>query len=121
MRVNDDYTSWNAAQQVTDSNSVYNYWSSLLKLRKEFKDIFIYGNFKMLASTHESVFAYQRSLGGSGAVIILNFSEQEVSWQVGDEGVGLKNAEMVIGNYGTPKIKEGAISLRAFECAVFLV
>lgn len=121
MRVNEDYSSWNAAQQVTDGNSVYSYWKSLLRLRKDYRDIFVYGDFKMLALEHESVFAYQRTFKQSRAVIVLNFSEQEVSWVVGDEATGLKNAQVLIGNYNDPKIDNGVLSLRAFECAVFLV
>lgn len=121
MRVNDDYASWNAAQQVPDGNSVYNYWASLLQLRRDCKDLFVYGAFEMLACEDENVLAYQRSLKGAKAVIILSFSEEMADWVPGDEGVSLKNAELLICNYGAPKIENGVLSLRAFECAVFIV
>lgn len=60
MRVHEDFKVWNAENQVADENSAFNYWRRVFKLRKDFKDVFVYGDFKMLDDEHECVVAYLR-------------------------------------------------------------
>ncbi|KAL8243580.1 hypothetical protein R6Q59_009838 [Mikania micrantha] len=78
MPVHPDHADWNAAKQVKDPKSAFNYWRQILQLRKEYKDIFVYGDFEMLDMDHEFVCTYARTAdkevnGKKQALIISNF------------------------------------------------
>ena len=79
MRVNDDYTSVNARQQIhhedADDPSVWQFWQHALKTRKEHADVFIYGGFEAIQIESEQVFAYLRTGKKGGKwLVALNFS-----------------------------------------------
>nr|OQO23586.1 hypothetical protein B0A51_08088 [Rachicladosporium sp. CCFEE 5018] len=118
MRVNDDYKEWNAEAQRTFSDpedlSVLQFWKRGMQQRKEHKDCFVYGDFELLDPEHESVFAYRRFGGGEAFVVVLNFSGEEVKWEMPAEA-GVE--KWVTGNYkGKPeKETEGSILLRPWE------
>ncbi|KAL2840059.1 glycoside hydrolase superfamily [Aspergillus pseudoustus] len=98
--VNDDYEKWNAAAQVDDSGSVFNYWANILKLRKEYVDVFVYGSFTLVDKDHEELFVYTRGFGGATAVVVNNFSEKEVKWTVPAElSSVVKGGHFLTGNY----------------------
>jgi glycosidase len=63
MSVHPDIGRWNAETLVGDRDSIYHYWTRVLQLRKEFKDVFVYGDFEMLDKQNESenVVAYLRT------------------------------------------------------------
>lgn len=68
MRVTEDYAKWNAESQVKASDSVFHYYRTMLQLRKEYKDIFVYGDFELLAPDHQHLFVYKRTSGPTSAV-----------------------------------------------------
>ena len=123
MRVNDDYTEWNAEQQIPDPNSVFVYWQNVLRLRKLQKNIFVYGSFEMIDNEHESVFAYRRSYDSSSATIVLNFSKTETRWAApGRVLESLTRGDLVL--YSHPqKGRVGAsqeLLLRPYEALVWV-
>jgi oligo-1,6-glucosidase len=129
MRVNDDYPCWNAALQTDDPDSAYSYWSRLLKFRKEFCDIVVYGDFEMLTGGEKGVIAYRRNgyMGadvGSGKaaaiVVVLNFEPRSVGWRL-EEGKFAKKVvpDVLLGTYGTTVfVDQGMLVLRPFEAVV---
>ena len=48
MRVNDNYKEINVEDQDGDDHSLLNFYRKLLKLRGEYKDLFVYGEMKFL-------------------------------------------------------------------------
>lgn len=74
----------------------------------------------MLTLDNQMVFAYQRTFGGVRAVIVSNFSAEAISWSTEDEGLDLKTAERIMGNYDDSQINDGVLLLRPLECAVFI-
>jgi oligo-1,6-glucosidase len=132
MRVNDDYKSWNAALQTASSDSVYSYYSTLLQLRRDHKNIIVYGGFEMLSPTDQKIFAYRRTghhgdgISRAAAIVVaMNFTAENVEWKLeegkfGREGM-LKKPAVIVGNYGKKVIvKEGGImEFRPFEAVVF--
>lgn len=117
MRVNDNYKSINAAAQVDDPNSVYHCWRQVLGKRKEYKEIFVYGDYELVDEKNEKVFAYKRTAAdGKGAVVACNFSEGEVVWES-----PVKAGEVLIGTGKGEMVKDGKITLRPCEAIAFLV
>ncbi|KAL3423012.1 trehalose-6-phosphate hydrolase [Phlyctema vagabunda] len=81
MRANDNYTSVNAASQIDDPHSPFSYWAKMLATRKEYKDLFVYGDFDVVDATSEDIFAYtRRSENGEKMLVICNFSPEKVQW-----------------------------------------
>lgn len=126
MRVNDDYTCWNAALQTDDPNSAYSYWARLLTFRREFCDIVVYGGFEMLTGGEGGVIAYRRKgyVGGSektaAIVVVLNFEPRSVGWKL-EEGRFAKKVvpDVLLGTYGTTVfVEQGMLILRPFEAVV---
>lgn len=86
MRVHDDYRSINAARQSKDPASILSFYKHVLKMRKQYRDIFVFGSFKLLDPTDEHSFAYVKEspvpVDGHGgrkrrAVVLLNMSREE--------------------------------------------
>ncbi|RSL59319.1 hypothetical protein CEP53_005876 [Fusarium sp. AF-6] len=116
MRINDDFTDWNVAQQENDDDSVLAFWRQVLKLRQQEKDVFVYGRFDELPEYErsEEVFAYtMESYDGRVALVLLNFSDKEQSVEVkgytGWKKLLGKNVETI----------EGGIELRPYEGVVY--
>jgi len=127
MDVHPDFEEWNAANQVDDPESAYNYWKALLALRKKEKEVFVYGGFEMVDMEHESVVAYVRTSpdGNGKALVVTSFDGGNVEWSVPEREKGLvKENNVVLGNYKAgPKIdgEKGVVSLRPYEAFVALI
>ncbi|KAK9384666.1 glycoside hydrolase superfamily [Lipomyces mesembrius] len=112
MDVNEDYKVWNAESQVNDPSSVYAYWQSVFRLRREFKDVLVYGKFALVDALNESVFAYKRVHGSTEALIVTSFKDSEVTWTVPKEYA--KPGKILLTNYDRSDI-DPEIVLRPFE------
>jgi oligo-1,6-glucosidase len=119
MRVNDDYKEINAEaqrkQSDSDKLSVLQFWKRGLANRKQHKEVFVYGDFQVLDETNKKVFAYKRASESEAFVVVLNFSKEEVEWELPETA---KVKQWVTGNYttGSPdKATTGKITLKPFE------
>lgn len=143
MRVNEDYTIWNAAAQILDDKSVHSFWKKALAIRKQYDVLVrllslfihhfilflkkIYGDFEDISEGHSQVFAYTRTLGASKILVVLNFKEKEVDFQlkINELEEGRTKLELILGNY---EVKEEALihlhgattlHLKAYEGRVY--
>ncbi|KAF2168852.1 glycoside hydrolase family 13 protein [Zasmidium cellare ATCC 36951] len=66
----------NLADQMTDSDSVYNFWRSMLDLRKYNKDLFVYGDLEFVDNESETFMVYRKTAGCECVLVVLNFSDQ---------------------------------------------
>lgn len=125
INVHGDYETWNAEAQVSQPDSVYHHWATLLRLRRDRKDVFVYGDFNLVVTEHEDVFAYIRTSDGEGAALVVaNFRAKTVSWRVPTEvELFVKDGKKVIGSYETASAVSGGdtIELRPFEAIVYWV
>jgi glycosidase len=112
----DSYKEINAASQVGVPGSVFEYWASILKLRKSHKDLFIYGNFEMMDKEHSDVFAYLRTYLDERVLVVANMRKTPLTWSV-PRNLSLKD-EPLISNYEGIKERDGSVELRPFEAFV---
>ncbi|KAK2591697.1 hypothetical protein QQS21_010609 [Conoideocrella luteorostrata] len=120
MRVNDDYKHLNAKQQLSDPNSVLAYWKRVLRVRKNYSDTIIYGDFRLLDREHDAVFCYQRT-GHLGVItVVTNFTGNQQIWETTDEfPVSWSVEDVLLANYPEPAAFEPEkILLRPFEALV---
>ncbi|PMD15662.1 glycoside hydrolase family 13 protein [Hyaloscypha hepaticicola] len=116
MRVHDDYPSINVAKQEHDPSSVLNFWRKALKIRKEYRDLFIHGAFEMYEPENEETFVFGKRYGGHRAVVVLNFTGSEQGFHRPEVG---GKFELLVGNLegvdGTEDV------LKPWEGRIYLV
>lgn len=93
MRVNDNYKEVNAASQINDPKSLYNFWSKCLKLRKKHKDALIYGAIEIMDFDNKETFTFRKTHGETTFHIVLNFTDKEVEFEPVDGELVNSNVE----------------------------
>lgn len=81
LPVNPNYIQINAAAQLHDPGSVYNFYRRLIALRCRTPTL-IYGEFKDIDPANEQVFAYTRILGEQNYLVVINFSESALKYEL---------------------------------------
>ena len=113
--VNPNHTSINAESQVNDPNSIFSYYRSLIKLRKE-QDAIAYGDFTPLDEHHPAVLAYRRHYKNETVYCISNFFAKPCRWQCPDD---LSGCRILLGNYDGAKTGR-TLELRPYESLILL-
>jgi oligo-1,6-glucosidase len=70
---NPNYREINAKQTLADSNSIFYYYSTLIRLRKE-KSIIVHGSYDLILDEDREIYAFTRTLGDERLVVVLNFT-----------------------------------------------
>ena len=119
LMVNPNYVTINAAAQVNDPDSVYNYYKQLIALRRNsrWSDIIVYGNYELLAPEDKSVFAYVRNYEGRKLLVVCNMTAKETAFTV-PETVSWQEAEAVIGT-NAPAALERELKLAPWSGSVW--
>ncbi len=97
LRINPNFTKINAEDEVKREDSVFAYYKKLIRLRKE-SDLIVYGDFELLVPDSKEIFAYVRNFEGKKLLVVCNFSDQQVTFDVPKE---FAEGERIIGNYET--------------------
>lgn len=119
MRVNEDCAQgWNVEDEARDPQSVLSFWKRVVQLRKD-EEVFVYGDFELLLLDDEHVFAYTRTLDGTSALVVMNFSDKEVSVEIGAD---MMKKRMLLSNYGDAEGEHvgSRVSLRGWEGRIYL-
>jgi oligo-1,6-glucosidase len=110
LRVNPNYPEINASH-VTEENSIYAYYRSLISFRKTL-DIITEGDFTLLHREDAELFAYVRQEDEEKLTVFCNFSENT-------RRVDLPEGVRLIGNYEQLE-ENGQLILRPYEACAFL-
>ncbi|KAG8769638.1 hypothetical protein FRC12_004832 [Ceratobasidium sp. 428] len=122
MRVNDNYTTINVKNQESDELSILSFWKKMIQLRKDYP-VMIHGDFTLLSEKDEQIFAYTREYEGTKALIVMNFSRENVSYELPD-GLAVSHSKIISGNVlsGQEDSKLGAkLKLEPYEGQVWLI
>jgi len=114
--VNPNYKEINAKEAIANKDSIWYYYQKVIALRKA-NECLIYGNYRDIDIQNKQIFAYLRELEDERILVILNFSNQEVSYQLPDEITQL--GRVLIGNYPESEDKLPNVSLRPYEARVY--
>ena len=112
--VNPNYKTINAAAQVEDPDSIYNYYRKLIELRKE-EEVIVYGTFDGLEDADENLYIYTRSSENKKILVICNFTEKELDVPASIADMVKENRGILIGNY-----KDISEKIRPYEAVVYL-
>ena len=115
LKVNENYKNINVASQENASDSVLNYYRSLIALRKsdEYKNVFTYGEFIPVYQDTDSVMAYYRKDEDKKILIAANFGKNAVS-------ISLEHPvrQVLLSNTGKSEIASSELKLDSCEVIV---
>ena len=115
ISVNPNTASINAEGQVDDPDSIFAYYQSLIRLRKE-SEVFAQGDFTPLTPEHPSVLAYQRQWKNTTLLCINNFYRKECIW---NSPVSLEGYRVLLSNYDDCRPSQ-SWTLRPYESALLI-
>ncbi|KAF4998383.1 hypothetical protein FDECE_11810 [Fusarium decemcellulare] len=113
----------NVASQLDDPHSVLTFWKKALRFRKEFSDLLVYGDYKVLRPDDLETYMFfkESPLDGSKAVVVLNFTTEDKPWaEPTREELGVNKDFTLVPIMSTHQGKSGE-NLAAFEGRVYLV
>ena len=88
-------------EQKNDPNSLWNFYKTILRLRKQNKSLVV-GQFKAVENSNPNVLTFHRILEKTKALIIINLSEQEQRFEI--KGMTLNNVTSLYNAKGKRQI-----------------
>ncbi|AIQ16991.1 oligo-1,6-glucosidase [Paenibacillus sp. FSL H7-0357] len=118
LKLNPNYPDINVEQALADPDSVFYYYQKLISLRKEHQ-IMAYGEYKLLLTEHEYIYAYTRTLDDEQWLILLNFSADPQPVDLPAELAAVTS--IIIGNYPGEPDAASLATLRPYEARVYQI
>lgn len=115
LAVNPNFKSVNAAQEVADPDSIYNYVSHMIALRAK-TPAFVYGDYKDLDPQHPHIFAYTRTLNDQSYLIVHNFSAQPIAYTLPN---GMKAGTELMDNYKGEENGAAILHMKPWESRIY--
>ena len=109
MPINPNYTEINAEAALADPDSVFYHYQKLIRLRKTY-EVFRSGSFTLLSPEDEKVFAYTRDTEQEHMLVVCNFTEELLDFDVPKN---FRGSEMLLNNYA-----EDSHRLRPYEAVI---
>ncbi|MFE8663979.1 glycoside hydrolase family 13 protein [Serratia nevei] len=117
FKVNDNYKEINVSSQIDDPKSVYNYYKSLIAIRKS-SPALIHGKYRDLDPGNVKVYAYTRSLKDEKYLVLINMSESNVRYLI-PKNIKLK--KIIIQNLDNPDFSESHVSLKPWQASIYKI
>lgn len=119
IKINSNYPDINVEKEISDPDSIYQYYKNLIALRKK-EDALIYGSYDIVLEKHEKIYAYTRTLANKRLLIITNLFEEEADFNL-PAYLKAYEAALKIGNYDLNENEENInqITLKAYEARVY--
>ena len=115
LAVNPNYKSINAREELSDPNSIYNYFAKMVKFREKTPAL-VYGDYEDLDPQNAKIFAYTRTSGRDKYLVVLNFSENNTSYTLPG---GLKAGQLQISNLNTKEENTPELKLKGWEARIY--
>lgn len=122
MPVNPNYKRINAAAQIGDEDSVYNYYRKLISLRKEYP-IIVNGDFELVGEDDTAVFAYLRHWKDQILWVACNFTDRmQKIVSPSSNHTEYRKWDVICTNYSPSgdAFEKGKIELRPYEAVAVL-
>lgn len=116
LKLNPSYKEINVASALNDENSVFYHYKELIKIRHE-DDVVTLADFRLVDRDNKSVFAYERRLDDKSILVVANFYEDYVDFELAGE-YRLDEYSMLLSNYKEFEKEGNKIKLKPFEAIV---
>ena len=125
IRVHDDYKNVNVAEQLNREHSPLQFWQKMLKIRKQYQDLTILGDFELHDVFDQHTFTFVKKLKGAGSkgesekelLVTCNFSNEEQPLDMPSR-LKSRKSELLVSTYGDADVKK---YLQPWEGRVYLV
>jgi oligo-1,6-glucosidase len=117
LKVNENKTEINVDAAEKNANSTLNYFRKMTKLRKDHKDVLVYGKYTLLDTNNPDVYAYTRESAGEKILVLLSFRKTGGTFDLGTIQLG----EEWINNMGALKVEKGKVVLQPYQACVVKV
>ena len=114
LAVNPNYTDINATAALADSDSVFFFYQKLIRLRKQYPDLIVYGAYTLLDPDDPDVYMYQRHAAKQELLVISNFTDQTLTRDIAKQLS--PSAKLLISNYDD----DAENTLRPYETKAYL-
>lgn len=112
IKINENCKTINVATEEKDPNSCLNYFRRMVQLRKTNKTL-VYGKYILLDKQNKKVYGYTRGEGSNKILVLLNFSKDQVFWDITDN---LKLSDTVlINNYSSLQKDNKTVNLNPYQ------
>ena len=115
LAVNPNYTDINATAALADSDSVFFFYQKLIRLRKQYPDLIVYGAYTLLDPDDPDVYMYQRHATNQELLVISNFTDQTLTRDIAKQLS--PSAKLLISNYDD----DAENTLRPYETKAYLI
>lgn len=119
MMVNPNYKFINANKDMSADKSIYKFYAKLHAYRKG-NDVIIDGDYKDICPNSSDIFAYERKLGDKTVVVVVNFKNKAVKFNLPAEYVG-RASQLQLSNYADAQERIADTKLRPYEASVYSV
>jgi len=119
IKINHRYKEINVENQVSDPNSIFNYYRKLIKIRKE-NEIVVYGRYDLILEDDKEIYAYTRTLDNKTLLVICNFTKNEPMFRL-PSNIKYSFFKKVISNYEMDDSPIENIKLKPYECRVYIL
>ncbi|MGB5445986.1 MAG: alpha-glucosidase, partial [Psychromonas sp.] len=117
LKVNPNYETINVAEQLQDSNSIFNFYRQMIALRKA-EPALIYGNYDLLLAKDKQIYAYTRTLDQQQFLVICNMAGEVARYNHHDYALGSDN--LLLSNYPVDAHEKiNTFLMRPFEARVY--
>ncbi|MFA9456392.1 alpha,alpha-phosphotrehalase [Halalkalibacter sp. AB-rgal2] len=112
-----NYKEINAENAMREKESIFSFYQQLIRLRHEL-DIVTEGVYRQLLNDHPQLFVYERVKGEEKLLVMNNFYDQEVSFELPEEWHHDLDAELLLTNGIERKLKK-KLTLSPYDSLIF--
>lgn len=116
--INPNYKEVNAEKELSDPNSLLNFYKKLIRFRKE-NEIVLKGDYKEYYESSKNLYVYERTYNNQRMLVICSFTEKGVAFEA-PEGYDLSKGVKVLGNYESEHICGNGFKTRPYEMRVYM-
>lgn len=119
LKVNPNYKEINVANQIEQPNSIFNFYRSLIQLRRT-EQVFVYGTYDLIMAQDTQVYAYTRTLDKTKMAVICNLTGKSACYDVPE--LILQHKNLLLANYEVISHADlSQFELRPYESRIYRV
>jgi alpha-glucosidase len=119
LKMNPNFPQINVEAQATDKKSVFNFYKSLIALRKS-DLLWIHGLYDLILPNDTQIYAYTRTFEGRKTVVIANISDKPATYS--EPSLLLKSESLLLANEEVaPHTALTSFALRPYEARIYAV
>lgn len=116
--INPNYKEVNAEKELSDPNSLLNFYKKLIRFRKG-NEVVLKGDYKEYYKNSKNLYVYERTYNNQRMLVICSFTEKGIAFEA-PEGYDLSKGVKVLGNYESEHICGNGFKTRPYEMRVYM-